>query len=73
MQLALADMDIYDHMDLSWLKDHEALLSTASMLVIDLNLTAEAIQYMITLAKNKRSPSLLFPYPLPKWIDFLQI
>lgn len=66
MQLALADMDIYDRMDLSWLKDHEALLSTASMLVIDLNLTAEAVQYMVSLAKNKNIPLFVIPVSSPK-------
>ncbi len=66
MQLALADMDIYDQMDLKWIKEHEHLLSSAKMIIIDLNLTKECVEYIISLAKNKDIPLFVIPVSSPK-------
>lgn len=66
MQLALADMSINDQMDIAWIKQHETLLSAAKMIIIDLNLPKETVNYIIQLSKTKEIPLIVVPVSSPK-------
>lgn len=66
MQLALADMSINDQMDLAWIKQQIALLSAAKMIIIDLNLPKETVNYIIQLSKSKEIPLIVVPVSSPK-------
>lgn len=66
MQLALADMSINDQMDIAWIKQHETLLSAAKIIIIDLNLPKETVNYIIQLSKTKEIPLVVVPVSSPK-------
>lgn len=66
MQLALADMSIYDKMDVNWISQHDSLLASAKMIVSDLNVPKDTIDYLIQFAKKKDIPLTLIPVSSPK-------
>ena len=47
MSIALANMAICDSMTVSWLQQHETLLSRAQALIVDLNLPQDSLTYLI--------------------------
>lgn len=66
MQLGLADMQINEKMDLSWIGQFHDLLSSARLLIADLNLPAETIAYILSLAKQFNIDLFIIPVSGPK-------
>lgn len=66
MQLALADMSVYDAMDLSWINAHQPLLAQAKLIVVDLNVPRETIEYIIDLANKTGIKLVVIPVSAPK-------
>ena len=66
MSIALANMAICDSMTVSWLQQHETLLSRAQALIVDLNLPQDSLTYLIELAKQKEVPLAIIPVSGPK-------
>lgn len=52
MQLAIADMQINDEMTVEWLMNYQTILQEARLLVVDLNLPIETIEYAIKIARQ---------------------
>ena len=52
MQLALADMQINEDMDVHWMSAYQSILSEARLIIIDLNLPYESVEYLLTLARQ---------------------
>ncbi|WP_342526149.1 PfkB family carbohydrate kinase [Chryseomicrobium sp. FSL W7-1435] len=66
MQLALADMEIYELLTAEWVVSHEKLFRTASLVVIDLNVKQEAIQAILQLSSRYSVPVAIVPVSAPK-------
>lgn len=66
MQLALADMAVYDQMDLAWIESKQALLEIARLIIIDLNLPAETVAYLVNFSKDQEIPLFVVPVSSPK-------
>ena len=66
MQLGLADMQINEEMNLSWIKEYESLLASAKLLTADLNLPSETVAYILTLAKEFNIDLFIIPVSGPK-------
>ena len=52
MQLAIADMDIYDGMDIQWISQYHTILSDAQLIILDLNLPYDTVEYILSLARQ---------------------
>ena len=48
MQVAIADMDIIDHLNVPYLKSQHALLKQSALIVLDTNPSAEAVAWLTT-------------------------
>jgi len=48
MQVAISDMAIMDSLSPAYLKNHEAMLKQAELMVIDCNLSEETLEYLLT-------------------------
>ena len=48
MQLALSDMAIMESLDPAYLKNHKAMLKQAALMVVDCNLSTEALEYLFS-------------------------
>ena len=66
MLFALANMDIYDHLTVEYLKKQEAHLTNAQLLIIDMNCPKDVIEYIHTLAIGHRIPLAIIPVSSPK-------
>lgn len=66
MQLALADMSVCDAMDLEWINSHQALLTQAKLIVVDLNVPLETVEYLIDLANHQAIQLIIIPVSSPK-------
>lgn len=64
--LAMADMSIYDSMLPSVIKKHEALLSNAKCIIVDLNCPKETVVYLQNLACTRGVPFAIIPVSAPK-------
>lgn len=66
MQLALADMEINEAMDVQWISTYQSILSEARLLIIDLNLPYETVEYLLTLARQFEIEVFIIPVSGPK-------
>lgn len=66
MSLALADMEIYDQMDLNWIQKYQHVLSSAQAIILDLNPPLAVVEYVIHLANESAVPLYLVPVSGPK-------
>lgn len=66
MQLAFADMEIYQHLTPEWVQNHEKLFRSAKMIIIDLNLQKETIQTILEFARMYNTPLTIVPVSAPK-------
>ena len=66
MTLALADMEIYDQMTLSWIQQYQTAFSLAKALVLDLNPPLAVVEYVINFARQTKTPLYLIPVSGPK-------
>ncbi|MDN6195602.1 MAG: winged helix-turn-helix transcriptional regulator [Atopostipes suicloacalis] len=66
MQLAIADMEINEEMSRAWIKQYESILIEAELLVIDLNLPYETVEYLIHLARTHEVDLIVIPVSGPK-------
>ncbi|UPQ86349.1 winged helix-turn-helix transcriptional regulator [Ignavigranum ruoffiae] len=66
MTLALADMEIYDQMTLSWIQQYQTAFSSAKALVVDLNPPLAVVEYVINFARQTKVPLYLIPVSGPK-------
>ena len=55
MEIAISSMDIYDKMDIDFIKDHKELIENAKLCIIDTNVPKETIEYIIN---NFKGPDL---------------
>lgn len=63
MELAVADMEIYDHVTPAFLKSRSALLNDAQLVVVDTNIPEESIAW---LAENCKVPLFADPVSVTK-------
>lgn len=61
MQLAVADMQINDEMTVEWLMNYQTILQEARLLVIDLNLPIETVEYALTIARQFNLETFVIP------------
>lgn len=61
MQLAVADMQINDEMTVEWLMNYQTILKEARLLVIDLNLPIETVEYALTIARQFNLETFVIP------------
>lgn len=67
MALALADMDVFDEaLTAEFLRQHEAYLATAKLLVADLNLPGETVAELIHIARRRDIPLAILAVSVPK-------
>ena len=66
LALAVANMDVYDLLLPTYLKQHETLLINAGCLVIDLNCPKETVEYIQNLAVAREIPLVIVPVSSPK-------
>lgn len=66
MQLAIADMEINEEMSRAWIKQYESILVEAELLVIDLNLPHETVEYLVHLARTQDIDLIIIPVSGPK-------
>ncbi|MEG0258489.1 MAG: PfkB family carbohydrate kinase [Lysinibacillus sp.] len=66
LALAVANMDVYDLLLPTILKQHDALLSNAGCIVIDLNCPKETVEYIQQLAVAQDIPLVIVPVSSPK-------
>lgn len=66
MQLAIADMQINEEMDVDWISQYQNLLQEASLLVVDLNLPRETVEYILDLARRYKIEVFIIPVSGPK-------
>lgn len=66
MEVALAVMEIYEKMDLDWIISYSAILADARLIILDLNVPMETVNYIIGFAKNKNIPLIVIPVSSPK-------
>lgn len=66
MVFAIADMSICDEMTPDWVQQFEHTLLKAQLLLIDLNLPNETVEYIIHFAKQHHIPLVIVPVSAPK-------
>lgn len=66
MQLAIADMQIYNQMNVEWLSNYQSILQDARALIIDLNLPRETVEYILSLARQFDIELFVIPVSGPK-------
>ncbi|MFC4355699.1 PfkB family carbohydrate kinase [Chryseomicrobium palamuruense] len=66
MQVAFADMEIYQHLTPEWVLTHEKLFKSATLVVVDLNLAKETVKAILTTAKTYNIPTAIVPVSGPK-------
>lgn len=66
MQFAVADMQIYDEMNVEWIASYQNILSKARLIIIDLNLPFETVDYLLTLARQYQVEIFIIPVSGPK-------
>ena len=66
MQLALADMQIYDEMNIEWITMYQNILSEARLIILDLNLPYETVEYVLSLARQFGIEVFVIPVSGPK-------
>lgn len=64
--LAMADMSIYDYLHPAILAKHEAHLSNAKCIIVDLNCPKETVVYLQNLARIREIPFAIVPVSSPK-------
>lgn len=66
MEIAIADMNIYDQMDLDFVKSYNHILKDAKLIVMDLNIPKESVEYIINFAKINNIKLVIIPVSSPK-------
>lgn len=66
MQLAIADMEINEEMNRAWISQYESILIQAELIVIDLNLPKETVEYLIDLGRKHQVDIFVIPVSGPK-------
>lgn len=66
MQLALADMQINEEMNVEWIMEYQNILSEARLLILDLNLPYETVDYLLGLARQFEIEVFIIPVSGPK-------
>ncbi|MEI5908592.1 carbohydrate kinase [Bacillus spongiae] len=66
MVIALADMDIYDEVDIEFVKRKWGMISSAQMVFLDTNFSKEVIQYVLSRCKEEMIPVTVAPVSAPK-------
>ncbi len=66
MVLAIADMSIYDKMDLDFIQSYNSILKKARLIVIDLNLPKETVSYLLEFCRINDIPLIVIPVSGPK-------
>lgn len=66
MQVAFADMEIYQRLTPEWVTNHEKLFRSAKLIIIDLNLEQTTVQMILDYAKSYQVPVAIVPVSAPK-------
>lgn len=61
MEAAVSDFEIMPHVDVPYLDSHRSLFEAAQMVVVDLNLTDDALAYILQLADQYNLPIVADP------------
>lgn len=64
--LAMADMAIYDQLQPSLLRKHEAVLMNAKCIIVDLNCPKETVLYLKNITYLRKIPFIIVPVSAPK-------
>lgn len=66
MQMAIADMQIYDGMNVDWISSYFNQLREAELIVLDLNLPYEVVEYILSIARQFKVDLFVIPVSGPK-------
>lgn len=66
MEYGFADMNIYDQITPEFLAKHSVLLNKAKCIIVDLNLSKNAIDYLSTFAEKNNIKFIIAPVSSPK-------
>lgn len=66
MQMAIADMQIYDEMNVEWMSTYQNVLQGARLIVLDLNLPRATVEYILTIARQFEIEVFVIPVSGPK-------
>ena len=66
MEVAYANMDIFDQLTIERIKEKESLIRSATCIVIDLNGPKETVEYVYTIARRFTIPLIIIPVSSPK-------
>lgn len=66
MQLAIADMEIYEELDVAWISEYHTILSEAQLIIVDLNLPYETVEHVLSLARQFKVEVFIIPVSGPK-------
>ena len=64
--LAIANMDVYEELSPTYLQKYEALLSGATLIIVDLNCPKESVQFIKDFSLAKQIPVAIVPVSSPK-------
>lgn len=64
--LALADMDIYDHMTLEWIRSYEEVLKNAELIILDLNTPKDVVRWLIEFSRTNEIDLVVITVSSPK-------
>ncbi|SIT88158.1 carbohydrate kinase [Edaphobacillus lindanitolerans] len=66
MAVALADMEVYDHLTPEYIDAHRSALAGAALIAIDLNCPADTVRHVQRIALEERTPLAVVPVSSPK-------
>ncbi|AYC30249.1 carbohydrate kinase [Paenisporosarcina cavernae] len=66
MDVAFANMDIYEELSPTYLEEQKSFLRNASLLISDLNVPKESVTYLRDFAKEEKIPLAIIPVSSPK-------
>lgn len=66
LSIALADMEVFNHITINLLKPHEGMLKKMDCIIIDLNCPAKTVEYIISFGENYDIPVFIIPVSSPK-------
>ncbi|MDO5028803.1 MAG: winged helix-turn-helix transcriptional regulator [Bacillota bacterium] len=66
MVLAIADMNVYEKMDLDWIRSYIEVLKNARLIILDLNTPKDVVQWTIDFAKTNEIDLVVITVSSPK-------
>lgn len=66
MEIAIADMSIYESLNIEFIKSYENLLLSAKLIILDLNVPKDVVKYLINFSKINEIYLCIIPVSGPK-------